>query len=73
MAESLDLESELEFVKSLATEAALVAKSPMPAAFRRVEKANRTYVTDLDQDLERLIRERLGRAIPRRFADGRGI
>ncbi len=63
MAESLDLESELEFVKSLALEAAGVAR----ARCRRVspvEKSNRTYVTDLDHDLERLIRQRLGERFP---------
>jgi fructose-1,6-bisphosphatase/inositol monophosphatase family enzyme len=63
MAESLDLESELEFVKSLALEAAQVAR----ARCRRVspvEKPNRTYVTDLDHDLERLIRQRLGERFP---------
>jgi myo-inositol-1(or 4)-monophosphatase len=58
-----DLATELEFVKSLALEAAEVAL----ARCRRVtphEKDNLSYVTDLDQDLERLIRERLGARFP---------
>jgi myo-inositol-1(or 4)-monophosphatase len=67
MAESpdpeLDLAAELEFVKSLALEAAEVAL----ARCRQVtphEKDNLSYVTDLDQDLERLIRGRLGARFP---------
>jgi fructose-1,6-bisphosphatase/inositol monophosphatase family enzyme len=59
----LDLSRELEFVKSLALEAAELAR----ARCRRVtthEKDNLSYVTDLDQDLERLIRERLGARFP---------
>ncbi len=67
MAESaepeLDLAAELEFVKGLALEAAEVAL----ARWHRVtphEKANLSYVTDLDQDLERLIRDRLAARFP---------
>jgi fructose-1,6-bisphosphatase/inositol monophosphatase family enzyme len=59
----LDLASEMDFVKSLALEAAEVAR----ARSLRVtphEKANLSYVTDLDRDLERLIRERLGARFP---------
>jgi myo-inositol-1(or 4)-monophosphatase len=59
----LDLSQELEFVKSLALEAAELAR----ARCRRVtthEKDNLSYVTDLDQDLERLIRERLAARFP---------
>jgi myo-inositol-1(or 4)-monophosphatase len=55
----LDLSDELEFVKSLALEAAELAR----ARCRRVtpeEKENLSYVTDLDRDVERLIRGRLG-------------
>jgi fructose-1,6-bisphosphatase/inositol monophosphatase family enzyme len=58
-----DLSEELSFVKSLAREAAELAL----ARCRRVtthEKDNLSYVTDLDQDLERLIRERLGSRYP---------
>jgi fructose-1,6-bisphosphatase/inositol monophosphatase family enzyme len=63
MADSPDLAAELEFVKDLATETAEIAR----VRCRRVtpqEKANLSYVTDLDQDLERLIRERLGARFP---------
>jgi len=63
MPDSPDLASELEFVKALAIETAEVAR----ARCRRVtpqEKANLTYVTDLDNDLERLIRGRLGARFP---------
>ena len=37
------------------------------------EKANLSYVTDLDQDLERLIRQRLGDRFPDDSLDRRGI
>jgi myo-inositol-1(or 4)-monophosphatase len=63
MAELSDLAAELEFVKALALEAADVAR----ARCERVtphEKANLSYVTDLDNDLERLIRGRLGARFP---------
>jgi fructose-1,6-bisphosphatase/inositol monophosphatase family enzyme len=59
----VDLAAELEFVKILALEAAEVAR----ARRHRVtphEKDNLSYVTDLDQDLERLIRERLAARFP---------
>ena len=63
MAEQRELAAELEFVKGLAAEAAAVAlaraKSVTP-----VEKANLSYVTDLDKDLEQLIRRRLGERFP---------
>jgi len=63
MADSPDLAADLEFVKALAIETAAVAR----ARCRHVatqEKANLSYVTDLDHDLERLIRERLGTRFP---------
>jgi myo-inositol-1(or 4)-monophosphatase len=63
MTDSPDLAAELEFVKVLAIETAAVAK----ARWRNVsprEKANLSYVTDLDHDVERLIRERLGARFP---------
>jgi fructose-1,6-bisphosphatase/inositol monophosphatase family enzyme len=63
MAEQGKLAAEVEFVKGLAAEAAAVAlaraKSVTP-----VEKANLSYVTDLDKDLEQLIRRRLGERFP---------
>jgi myo-inositol-1(or 4)-monophosphatase len=59
----LELAADLEFVKSLAQEAAQVAlercKNVTPQ-----EKANLSYVTDLDQDLEKLIRGRLAEQFP---------
>jgi myo-inositol-1(or 4)-monophosphatase len=63
MLDSSELAAELEFVKILAREAAEVAR----ARHQRVtphEKANLSYVTDLDNDLERLIRGRLGARFP---------
>jgi myo-inositol-1(or 4)-monophosphatase len=63
MAGSSDLAAELEFVKAIAIESAAAAR----ARCRRVtpqEKANLTYVTDLDNELERLIRGRLGARFP---------
>ena len=67
MAESpepeLDLASELEFIKSLALEAAELARMRSLGVTTH-EKANQSYVTDLDQDLERLIRHRLGARFP---------
>jgi fructose-1,6-bisphosphatase/inositol monophosphatase family enzyme len=63
MVNPLDLTTELEFVKALALEAAETAL----ARCRQVvpqEKANLSYVTDLDRDLERLIRGRLGARFP---------
>jgi myo-inositol-1(or 4)-monophosphatase len=63
MADSPDLAAELAFVKTLAIECAEIAK----ARWQRVtpqEKANLSYVTDLDRDVERLIRQRLGARFP---------
>jgi fructose-1,6-bisphosphatase/inositol monophosphatase family enzyme len=57
------LAADLEFVKALAREAAQLARERAQQV-RPQEKANLSYVTDLDQDLERLIRDRLGRAFP---------
>jgi myo-inositol-1(or 4)-monophosphatase len=59
----LELSPELEFVKSLVLEAAELAR----ARCRQVtthEKDNLSYVTDLDRDVERLLRERLGARYP---------
>ena len=58
-----DLTAELEFVKSLILEAAEVARSRRERVTPH-EKDNLSFVTDLDQDLERLIRERLGARFP---------
>ena len=63
MADSSDLAAELEFVKVLAIETAQVAKSRCRNVTPH-EKANLSYVTDLDHDLERLIRGRLGARFP---------
>ena len=63
MTASPDLAAELEFVKALALEAAEVAMSRCQRVTPH-EKANLSYVTDLDNDLERLIRGRLGARFP---------
>lgn len=63
MPDSPDLAAELEFVKALAIEAAAVAKKRCQSVTPQ-EKTNLSYVTDLDQDLERLIRRRLGDQFP---------
>lgn len=57
------LAAELELVKGLATEAAALARQ-RAARVTPQQKLNLSFVTDLDHDLERLIRERLGRAFP---------
>jgi fructose-1,6-bisphosphatase/inositol monophosphatase family enzyme len=57
------LAAELTFVKHLASEAAQVALARAQGVSPQ-EKANLSYVTDLDHDLERLIRTRLGEAYP---------
>ncbi|MBY0397579.1 MAG: inositol monophosphatase, partial [Thermoleophilia bacterium] len=54
---------DLEFVKALAREAAAVALDRAARA-KPQEKANLSFVTDLDHDLERLIRERLAAQYP---------
>ena len=58
-----DLAAELEFVKALALETAGLARS-RARTVRPTEKANTSFVTDLDHDLERLIRDRLGERFP---------
>ncbi len=63
MAELPDLAAELEFAKALAVETAEVARGRCRHVTPQ-EKANRSYVTDLDNDLERLIRGRLGARFP---------
>ncbi|MGO9814575.1 MAG: inositol monophosphatase family protein [Isosphaeraceae bacterium] len=63
MAEQPKFAGELELVKELAREAAAVAISRAKRV-TPVEKANLSFVTDLDQDLEQLIRRRLGGRYP---------
>ncbi len=63
MAEELKLAGELELVKNLAKEAAEIAISRAKRV-TPVEKANLSFVTDLDQDIEQLIRRRLGEQYP---------
>lgn len=57
------LASELKFVKDLAAEAAALALTRARTVTPQ-EKDNLSYVTDLDHDLEQLIRERLGTRFP---------
>jgi myo-inositol-1(or 4)-monophosphatase len=63
MIDPSELAVELEYVKALALEAADVAMSRRGHVTPH-EKANLSYVTDLDNDLERLIRGRLGERFP---------
>jgi myo-inositol-1(or 4)-monophosphatase len=57
------LAAELRLAKHLVSEAAhlAIARAQMVSP---QEKANQSYVTDLDQDLERMIRKRLAEAFP---------
>jgi myo-inositol-1(or 4)-monophosphatase len=57
------LESELAFVKYLAREVAEIALARCKRV-QPLEKANLTFVTDLDHDLEQMIRERLAGQFP---------
>lgn len=59
----LDLTAELEFVKTLILEAAEEARARRERVTPH-EKDNLSYVTDLDQDLELLFRQRLGERFP---------
>jgi fructose-1,6-bisphosphatase/inositol monophosphatase family enzyme len=63
MAEQPELAAELEFIRTLATEAAALAISRSKRV-TPVEKANLSFVTDLDQDIEQLIRRRLSERFP---------
>jgi myo-inositol-1(or 4)-monophosphatase len=58
-----DLAAELEFVKSLAAQVAELANGRAHHVVAH-EKENRSYVTDLDHDLETLIRSRLATRFP---------
>lgn len=57
------LTADLEFVKGLAAEVTAVARERAGTVTPQ-EKANMTFVTDLDHDLEKLLRERLGNRYP---------
>lgn len=57
------LADDLELVKGFAREAAQVALARCTTVSPE-EKANKSYVTDLDRDLEQLLRGRLGAAFP---------
>ena len=57
------LEADLEIVKGFAVEAAALAKSRAKSV-KPEEKANLSFVTDLDFDMEKLLRSRLGEAFP---------
>jgi myo-inositol-1(or 4)-monophosphatase len=59
----LDLSAELEFAKTLAIEAASIALARCQNVIP-LEKSNLSYVTDLDNGLERMIRERLHERFP---------
>jgi myo-inositol-1(or 4)-monophosphatase len=57
------LDDELNFVKGVVVEAAAIARD-RAASVVPTEKSNQSYVTDLDHDLERLIRARLAERFP---------
>src|SRR5436309_12151973 len=57
------LDADLEFVKALAAEAAGMARE-RSARVTPEEKANRSFVTDLDKGLELFIRGRIGAKFP---------
>ncbi len=57
------LEADLELVKGFATEAAALAIA-RAGGVTPEEKANLSYVTDLDRDMEQLLRGRLSAAFP---------
>ncbi len=57
------LADDLEFVKTLATEAAELARK-RSASVAPQEKPNMSYVTDLDLELEQLLRSKLGERFP---------
>ena len=57
------LAADLEFVKGLVSEAAALARERSSNVAPQ-EKPNLSYVTDLDLELERLLRSRLGEKFP---------
>ncbi len=58
-----NLAADLEFVKGLALETAALARERSSRVTPQ-EKPNNSYVTDLDLELERLLRSRLGERFP---------
>jgi myo-inositol-1(or 4)-monophosphatase len=64
-----ELADDLEFVKGLALEAAAIARERCRAVTPQ-EKSNLSYVTDLDKDLEQLIRGRLAERFPNDLLTG---
>jgi myo-inositol-1(or 4)-monophosphatase len=63
MSERSGLARELEVAKGLAAEAATLARA-RAASVTPVEKANQSFVTDIDHDIEQLIRRRLAEWFP---------
>jgi fructose-1,6-bisphosphatase/inositol monophosphatase family enzyme len=63
MPEKPDLSAELEFAQTLASQAAAEAQRRCHRVTPE-EKANLSYVTDLDRDVETMIRERLAARFP---------
>jgi len=63
MARSANFDLELDWAKAMATEAAAIARERAGRVTPQ-EKANASFVTDLDHDLERLIRDRLASSFP---------
>jgi myo-inositol-1(or 4)-monophosphatase len=63
MVDQAERAAELELVKGLAAEAAAVARA-RAGAVMPIEKANKSLVTDLDHDIEQLIRQRLAECFP---------
>ena len=57
------LAADLEFVKTLATEAAALARK-RSSGVKPSEKPNQSFVTDLDLELEEMLRARLGERFP---------
>jgi myo-inositol-1(or 4)-monophosphatase len=63
MPKQQELAEELEVVRALAVEASAVALA-RASRVTAEEKANRSFVTDLDRDIEQVIRRRLGERFP---------
>lgn len=63
MAQQAELALELEMVQTLAREAAAVAMA-RAGRVTTFEKANSSFVTDLDRDIEQMIRRRLAERFP---------
>lgn len=63
MTDDQDYAAELDFALDLLAETAGLALG-RARGLRPIEKANKSYVTELDRDLERLIRSRIAEAFP---------